>query len=69
MEKLCLRCGTKFSGKIDLLSGDFTATGLDQCQKTFIRIYYKNCLCPECIGHIRDTFYAFDVSPVYRKDR
>lgn len=69
MEKLCLRCGTKFSGNIDLLSGDFTATGLDQCQKTFIRIYYKNCLCPECIRHIRDTFYAFDVSPVYRKDR
>ena len=69
MEKLCLRCGTKFSGNIDLLSGDFTATGLDQCQKTFIRIYYKNCLCPECIGHIRDTFSAFDVSPVYRKDR
>ena len=22
MEKLCLRCGTKFSGNIDLLSGD-----------------------------------------------
>ena len=42
MEKLCLRCGTKFSGNIDLLSGDFTATGLDQCQKTFISIYYKN---------------------------
>ena len=26
MEKLCLCCGTKFSGNIDLLSGDFAAT-------------------------------------------
>ncbi len=26
MEKLRLRCGTKFSGNIDLLSGDFAAT-------------------------------------------
>ena len=47
MEKLCSRCGTKFVGNIDLLSGDFAATGLDQYQKTFIRVYYKNCLCPE----------------------
>ena len=34
MEKLCLRCGAKFSDDIDLLSGDFAATGLDQYQKT-----------------------------------
>ena len=34
MEKLCLRCGAKFSDDIDLLSGDFAATGLDRYQKT-----------------------------------
>lgn len=41
MEKLCLRCGAKFSDDIDLLSGDFAATGLDRYQKTFIKVCYK----------------------------
>ena len=69
MEKLCSRCGTKFVGNIDLLSGDFAATGLDQYQKTFIRVYYKDCLCPSCVQHVKDNFYAFDISSAYLKNK
>ena len=33
MEKLCSRCGTKFVGNIDLLSGDFAAMAWTSIRK------------------------------------
>ena len=42
MEKLCLCCGTKFSGNIDLLSGDFAATYF------YIHKYYCYSLLEYC---------------------
>lgn len=68
MEKLCSRCGVKFSCRADIMPGGKGVSDLDDCQRTFIRLYYKNSLCPSCMMHVKENFYAFDVSPVYLKN-
>ena len=70
MEKLCARCGAKLSGCDGFSPEDHHVfTGLDQCQQVFIRVYYKDCLCPSCVQHVKDNFYAFDISSAYLKNK
>lgn len=60
MEKLCARCGAKLSGCDGFSPED---------QQVFIRVYYKDCLCPSCVQHVKDNFYAFDISSAYLKNK
>ncbi|WP_075555731.1 hypothetical protein [Parabacteroides timonensis] len=70
MEKLCTRCGVKFASSNGVLPGNqHVFTGLDQYQRVFIRVYYKDCLCPSCTLYIKDNFYAFDISSAYLKNK
>lgn len=68
MENFCARCGVKYVWSTGVsATGTQPAPALDQYQKTFIKLYYKDNLCPECMQHVRDSFYAFDVAPEFRK--
>ncbi len=70
MEKLCTRCGGKFVSSSSVLPGNqHVFADLDKYQQVFIRVYYKDSLCPSCTLYVRDNFYAFDISSAYLKNK
>lgn len=70
MEKQCARCGVSYVFSGDKAPGHLQSPiPLDQYEKTFVKLYYKDNLCPECMQYVKDSFYAFDISPEYRKNK
>ena len=66
----CLRCGVALDTVSGMsLSEQYKSAELDEYQQTFIRVHYKDSLCPECIRHVKESFYAFDISPRYLKKK
>ena len=70
MEKICLRCTSKFSQKEDRANVyKYTFTYLESDVKKFIRETYDNCICTNCQTIINQNFYSSGVNPKFIKQK
>ncbi|WP_297905323.1 hypothetical protein [uncultured Parabacteroides sp.] len=67
MKRICSRCRATFEWPVTFLpEGKSLSSCLDETEKRFIRSHYADCICLDCLLHIKETFYSFDIPENYQ---